>query len=136
MSILDVLYRVCDRGGILGSIWESRFDGDPKFVTGYCLSFSELDVSIWAESESDTVGMAFGAPPSDPDVSWFDMTLEDPWKQVVGQQLYSGWQLQNQSGYVDGVRFAFGPIGELIEFELIVAASMFEIYLAQSLDDA
>ena len=122
-SNLDVLRRVRDNGGLLEAVIKVQIDQ----ITVAYVHFRKLSLSAIAREDMDNLELT-----TERDIllsnPYADVSNQPPWESVVGKELFSGWQLQNESSLIDGVRFAFGDISELREIELIVCASEIDIY--------
>ena len=131
MALVDDICTLTERAGPLVNVTEARFDGNPGFVTAYHLAFSNLKASIVADGEYDTVDVTMGSFLEDAESENVDVSDKPPWREVIGFELFGGWQLTNEHGYIDGVRLEFGTMESTTAFELIVEASQFSVYRLQ-----
>jgi hypothetical protein len=125
MTILGELQRLFDEAGPLVAVRESRFEGDPTFVTGYHLGFANLSATFLADGEFDTVKAVLAPAGSAGDV---DVSSLVPWSRGVGLEVTWAWELTNHQRYVDGVRLQFGLGDNRVLVEFVVVGSQFHLF--------
>lgn len=71
-----------------------------------------------------------------PEETLVDVSATPPWSACIGLGARWLWELTNQQGYTDGLRFEFGEANKPFEVvvELIVLACEIEIFVAQMSD--
>ena|ERR1043165_4736255 len=127
MSNLDVLHQVAGTGGPLREVSASMLDdcmNELRFV------FDDFALVVSADGEYDTVLLAIDDDVREPKTAVRALT-DAAWCQpAIGVPLRWGWELTNQQGYADGVRFEFADpnAGTAVVIELIVVASTFHVY--------
>jgi hypothetical protein len=129
MSNLDVLHEAFEKAGDLRRVLAARFGGDPTFVTELKFVFEGFALLVRADGEYDEVVLGTGDFSDEPEISIHDVSADAPWSEALGRTICWGWELTNQQGYADGVRFDFAnSTGGKFEVELIVAASSLHAY--------
>jgi Family of unknown function (DUF6334) len=130
MSNLDVLHEVAEKAGPLRRVCAARFDGDANFVTDLRLEFEGIALVVSAEGDLDTVLLRIGDLANGPNTTVREVTEDAPWSHAIGLIVRWGWELTNQQGCADGVRFEFANPdgGTSVEIELIVMASALQAY--------
>lgn len=134
--VLETLAKIYDHGSSLTSATITRFDGDLRFVTGVELRFGSLPATFRASKDDDTLIATIGPLVATSDETLVDVSSSAPWAACVGLGARWLWELTNQQGYTDGVRFEFGEPDKPLEVvvELIVLACEIEIFVSQVRD--
>ena len=123
--MLETLAKIYDGGGLLVNVTCTLFEGDQKFVTAIGLRFESISAVFRADADKDTLVASLGSLTPGSDETLVDITDLSPWRTCIGAGASWLWQLTNQQGYADGVRFEFANPDEPSRavVELLVAAS-------------
>src|SRR5882724_3402543 len=113
LHMLDALAKIYDDGGSLSGVEYTLFDGDPRFITAVGLQFESESAVFRAVADDDTLAVTLGRLDPDMDETLIDASNSAPWSACMGWGVCWAWQLTNQQGYSDGVRFEFSKPGEL-----------------------
>ena len=134
--MLETLAKIYDHGSWLTSATIARFDGDLRFVTGVELGFGSLYATFRANKDDDTLVTTIGPLVATLDETLVDVSASPPWSACVGLGARWLWELTNQQGYTDGVRFEFGESGKPFQVvvELVVLACAIDIFVSQMSD--
>ena len=134
--MLETLAKIYDLGGSLTGATIARFEGDLRFVTGVELRFGSLHTTFRANKDDDTLVATVGPLVATVDETLVDVSASLPWSACIGLGARWLWQLTNQQGYPDGVRFEFGEPDNPFEVvvELVVLACAIEIFVSQMCD--
>ena len=132
----ETLAKIYDHGSWLSSATIARIDGDQPFVTGVELLFGSLPATFRANKRDDTLVATIGPLVATLDETLVDVSASPPWSACLGLEARRLWELTNQQGYTDGVRFEFGERAKPFEVvvELVVHACEIEIYVSQISD--
>ena len=132
--MLNELAEIYDDAGCLLGVRYSLFEGDPRFVTAVALQFENLCAVFRAVANADTVAVMIGPLEVEPDEILIDASNSAPWSTCIGLSICWAWQLTNQQGHVDGVRFEFNRTEESSNpvVELIVMASAMKMFVLNS----
>lgn len=132
--MLNTLATLFDSGRALFSVRYLLFEGDPEFITAVELSFESIKAVFRAEPDFDTLAANIGSLETAPDETIFDASHLQPWHRFMGLQFSFAWQMTNQQGYTDGVRFDFdGQTGQPSIIEMVVYASAIRIYTSEQI---
>jgi hypothetical protein len=128
--MLDTLAKICDDCGRLRGVSCTRFGGDANFVTAVGLEFERLSVILRANPDDDSLDISLGTLTADAEETLSDISHSAPWSSCLSAGARWLWQLTNQQGRNDAVRFEFGNPDEQSRgvIELLVVASAVETY--------
>ncbi|NUP13891.1 MAG: hypothetical protein HOW73_48265 [Polyangiaceae bacterium] len=131
MGSTEVLSAVVYEAGLLRAVELSRFGSTSSRIASVALVFERLRLLISVDPSSDEVVLMCGDRSPDSRSVLHDVSREDPWREMIGQDLPWSWILTNQQNYTDGVRFEFpsGDDSHGFSFELIAAASALRVYV-------
>lgn len=129
----ETLAKIYDHESWLSSVTIARFDADRPFVTGVELRFGSLPATFRANKDDDTLVATIGPLVATLDESLVDVSASSPWSACLGLKARWLWELTNQQGYTDGVRFEFGEPDKPFQVvvELVVLASEIDIFVSQ-----
>ena len=129
--MLDTLAKIYDDGGQLVNVTCTLFEGDRNFVTSVGLRFEFISAVFRANPDDDTLIASIGSLTPDADETLVDVSDSLPWATCLGAGACGLWQLTNQQGYAEGVRFEFGNPDEPSRgvVELLVTASAIKTLL-------
>ena len=127
--MLDDLAKIFDDGGRLLGVNAAILESE--WVTAIELRFESLSAVFRAVSDDDSLNLSIASLSPEPGEVIVDLGSSPPWMNCVGSGLQWVWQLINQQGYHDGVRFEFGE-GTIIE--LVVVASAIKVFMSINKD--
>ncbi|MGA2064899.1 MAG: DUF6334 family protein [Thermoguttaceae bacterium] len=131
----EALARIRDDGGPLRALRYVLFDGSPTFVVGVILEFDTLTATILAEPNYDEILVRLTPYEPGPDERVVTGGSKSPWHGAFGLGVRWAWQMTNQQGYTDGLRFEFGDPDDSERsrtVELLVVASQIKLFVARA----
>jgi hypothetical protein len=129
-SNVDNLWKINQEAGKLIDVEYVLFGGDPNFRITVILKFEALTAYFIAESDYDTIKVAFDCPTHEPEHQIVTKSKEFPWQTACGRSVCWAWSMANQQGYADGVRLEFSNPDkkDSVFIEMVVAASSIELF--------
>lgn len=132
----EALSRICGNAGALRAVHYVLFDGSPSFVVGVVFDFEAISAVMLADGTSDEILIRLAPYDLEPDEELIAVSDKSPWNEFCGLHVRWAWEMTNQQGYSDGLRFEFGD-PEASEkggtVEMLVAASSIRVSLARSI---
>lgn len=131
----EALSRICGDAGALRAVHYVLFDDSPSLLVGVIFDFETLNATMLAESTYDEILIRLAPYDLESDEKLLTVSGRSPWNELCGLRIRWAWEMTNQQGYNDGLRFEFGDpeTGEKGEtVEMLVAASAIQVSLARS----